>query len=489
MAGIERNLVPNPSCANDATGWVPTPSGSYARSTSVDAAMPRTTGYEGTGAADINSPRYQVVAGSKYVVSVTIKALVAQHFELVPNWYNASSGGSFISNAGVTSITLAAGQVARYVVGPITAPSGAVSGHLKFNDIVNGGVEISGLRSSPYSGDAVADGIYYDGASAGWTWDGTAGSSTSSKSGFTDAFHATDSFSKSVTADPNSKTPVDAFHVAETFTIAASGTIPDTFTATDGFLVASLSFDPGRGRVRLDAYTFAPSVTHAVVWRRRIGGRYEVIRGGVVPVIAGRFSRIVDDFEYPAGDDCEYLIEGRTDTELVMQRAVVRRAGVGDKSWIKIVANPRFNLRVNVVGWGKISRKARNGRFDVIGKMNPVITSDFFSAREVTIDVLTRTRSETDALDYALSQGVPIFLQMPSGHDLPTLYASVDNYEHDNPKKKDSGHQLFNIPLIEVDAPPPSVVGTVNSYSTVWDDNVTYDDLLLNFDTYDRLAS
>lgn len=487
---IKRNLCPNPACANNSTGWTPTPAGSYVRSTSVDAGLPRTTGLEGTVVADINSPRYLVTAGDQIVVSVSVKALGAQSsVGLICNFYDAASGGTFVSAAATVYMNLAAGEVQRYVIGPITVPAGAVSGHLKFNDIDTGGVEISGLRACVSTGDLTDDGTYYDGASAGWAWDGTAGSSTSAARVVSDTVTLTDSFSKNVTVDANTKVWADTVATTETVSINASGTVQDTFYAIDGFLVASLAFDDARGRVRLSAYTFAPEVTHAIIWRRVPGGKYTQIRGGNIPIINGQFSRIADDYEYDSGLDNEYLIEGLTDTNVVVQRAIVVRSGADDVPWLKIVAAPRFNTKIRIVDWENFKRNARSAEHRVLGRPDPVFTNDIHSSRQTTVELYAVNPAETNALDLALSRGLPAFIQMPAGNDFPSMYVSIGSYDYGNPKRKNTGRSVFSVPITEISPPASSIMSALATYQTIIDSNSTYNDLLVNYETYEMMAS
>lgn len=486
---IERNLSPNPACAINATGWVATLAGDWALSTSVDAALPRATGFEGTTSCSIDTPRFLCTAGIDYIVSVSVKALAAQAFTIYLKWYDGATGGLLVQQETAQSVSMTAGQVTRLTFGPITAPANALSGLLKFAGIDPGGAEITALRVSQSTGNATADTAYFDGATAGATWDGTSGSSTSTRRTFIESTILTDTFTKTVTAAPGSKALSDTAILSSTWSVRATGAVVDTFYMTDGFLVASLSFDEARGRVRMNAFTFAPGVTHAVVSRRLPGGRYSVIRGGDVPVVSGAFARIVDDYEYFSGQDSEYLIEGMTDTNVVIQRSTILRSGDNDRTWLKIVANPRFNLRVNLVGWGRFGRKSRSSQFVVQGRSDPVVLSDVHSSRSVSIKLLTRSLSDTDALDIALSSGIPIFLQVPYGHNMPTMYASVEDYTYGEPNAQDSGHTLFEIQLIEVSPPSGAIIGTIETYQTIFNENATYSDLLNAFDTYERMAS
>lgn len=484
--GLERNLFPNPSLANNATGWGSTPAG-YGRSTSVAVDLPRTTGLEGSVAGDANTPRAQVTAGQAYVYSVSIHADVAQVFNMLVNFYDSSSGGTFIGNSGTTvPVNLTAGQTARFILGPYTVPAGAVSSHLKFNDMDAGGCEITAVRCAPSSGNLAADGAYFDGASAGAVWDGTAGDSTSSRRRFDEIATGTDNFSFVATA--LGPVALDTSTAADAFTGVASGTVPDIGYAADGFLIAQLEYDATRGRVRISAFTFAENVPRVQVRRRSLpNGKFEDIRGGTVDAIGGLMVRPIDDYEYPAGVDAEYEILGLTDDGQVVQRSVVRRSAFDDRVWLKFVANPQYNRRVDLVGWGKISRQSRADVFEVVGAQEPVMITDVFSSRSVTVQIVTQTVEDTKALDEALSQGFPIFFQVPADLQLPTLYASVGDYDYEALTPR-SVRSRWTLPLREVLPPPASaIVGEAITYATVAAQYSSYAALLADHDAYREL--
>lgn len=483
---LERNLFPNPSLANNATGWASTPS-SYARSTSVNGALPRTTGYEGSVIADANTPRAQMTAGQAYVFSVSISAIVDQSFNMLVNFYSASSGGTFIGNSGTTvPVNLLAGQTARFVLGPYTVPAGAVSGHLKFNDMDAGGVEITAVRCSPSTGNLTRDGEYFDGATPGASWDGTAGDSTSSRRVFAEIATAVDTFG--IVATALGPVMTDTSLVADAFSGTASGNADDIAYASDGFLIAQLEYDEQRGRVRVSAFTFAENVVRVQVRRRTLPtGNWEDVRGGTVDAFGGLMVRPVDDYEYPAGVDAEYEIVGLTDDGQTVQRAVLRRSSVGDKVWLKFVANPQLNRRVDLVGWGKISRTSRSDVFDIVGAKEPVLVTDVFSSRSVTVQIVTHTVEDTKALDDALSEGFPIFFQVPAKLQLPTLYASVGDYDYEA-LTPSSLRSRWTIPLREVAAPPPSViVGSTRTYADGLAEYPTYAQSMAANATYREL--
>lgn len=255
-------------------------------------------------------------------------------------------------------------------------------------------------------------------------------------------------------------------------------------------LAVTLEYDDARGRIRVEGEDFAGTVAGArVSWRRVAGGgQWFPVRGGVVPVVSGLMARPVDDYEFPAGEDIEYLVEGLDAGGAVVESAQVTRTAVGDRVWLKIVAAPASNRPVTLAGWSPIKRQSRSATYDVGGRSDPVVVSDVHSSRIVTITLVTHTHEETDALDDALDQGQPIFLQVPKGVGLPTLYASVGDYEH-VPLSTRSVRSRWTIPLVEVAPPPPSVYGTFETWATVLDEYDTWADLLAAEATWREVAA
>jgi hypothetical protein len=192
-SGARQNRAPNPALKVNATGWSAVDNlgatlSDWVRSTSVGGSLPRTTGFEGTSAGDVLSPRASVVAGSSYYWAVSVRATGgALSANMLVNFYTALSGGSFVANSGATvPLTLASGATARFVLGPYTTPATAVAGYLKLNDL-DAGAEVTAYQvelASTYTG------TYFDGDSTGASWDGANGNSTSTVRQLTDSGHS-----------------------------------------------------------------------------------------------------------------------------------------------------------------------------------------------------------------------------------------------------------------------------------------------------------
>jgi hypothetical protein len=484
---LRQNLATNPALKNDATGWsavsnTGTVLADWGRSASVDAALPRTTGFEGTTGGDVLTPRVPVVPGQSYYWAVSVKALVDLSANMLVNFYTGTvSGSTFVANSGPTvPLNLAAGATNRFVVGPYTVPATAAAAYLKLNDL-DGGAEVTAYQVELAS----TFGAYFDGDTPGASWDSANGLSSSTIRQLSESLTVGDGFARAVSAaGPVTSEPAS---LAESWSIASSGFLAESMRMRDGFLISSLQWDEVRGRNRVSAFTFAADVVRARVSRRPVnGGAWELVRGGTVDVVAGRMVRQVDDYEFPSGVDLLYRIEGLTGASsgsVVVQSATVARRSIADAVWLKFITQPALNRKVDFMGRTDVSRDSRTSVYNVVGRSDPVVVSDVHSSRTFTIKVKTETVGATEALDHALSQGLPCYLQVPATINTPSMYAVVGSYSFEAPATK-SLRNIWTIPLTEVAAPPPSIVSPQATWQELIDKYATWQDVLDNVPTW-----
>lgn len=478
---VRRNAAPNPACSVTAAGWVG-PAG-WARATGLTD-LPRTTGFVGDTPGDVLTPRAAVTAGQSYYWSISVKAFDALSSNMLVNYYTAVSGGTFVSNSGPTvPLNLAAGESARFTIGPYTAPATAAAGYLKLNDL-DGAADVTAYMVSPDNG------VYFDGDTPGASWDGTDGLSASSWITFTDAFTMGRTYGRVATAD--GPTTSDTFTFGEAFGIGSTGVVDEDITVRESFLITSLEWDEVRGRNRIEAFTFVPTVQRARVSRRPAGGgRWVTVRGGEVPVSGGFMARRVDDYEFPSGVDLEYRIEGLASAagqaDVVVQTATVTRRSVADRPWLKFITAPSLNRQLTVVDWSEIERPSRSSVYQVIGRSDPVVVSDVHGAQRTTLTLATHDVDETDALDAALREGLPCYLQVPQSWPLPSMYVTVGDYRRDKPTHR-SRRALWTVPVTEIAAPPASVTAPSLSWADLIALYPTWDALIDDVATWREVA-
>lgn len=176
---MAKNLCPNPSCTNNVTGWL---GSSPARITGLTG-TPRTTGASvsmGTGSFSSSLGCATAVAssGQTWTAVGWVRSSVARTIRVaLVTW----QGTSFVSGGGTgaTDIALAADTWTQVrVTGTLgSATFDGVNYHLDLPTTGTAGtLSLSSCRLEMVSDPTL---VYADGDTAGWTWDGTAGNSTS----------------------------------------------------------------------------------------------------------------------------------------------------------------------------------------------------------------------------------------------------------------------------------------------------------------------
>lgn len=153
-------------------------------------------------------------------------------------------------------------------------------------------------------------------------------------------------------------------------------------------------------------------------------------------------------------------------------------------AWIKSIAHPFLNTAVEGFDTIDVTRKARNGVFDVVGRSYPVAVTDLRGSRQFDLHVVARSQSDRDRLDLVFASGDPVFLHVPPTWPIPSLYAVIDDVSDDRPVP---GTHLFTLPMIEVAAPGADVVGATGTYQTLLSNYTSYTAVLSGFATYQAI--
>ena len=135
--------------------------------------------------------------------------------------------------------------------------------------------------------------------------------------------------------------------------------------------------------------------------------------------------------------------------------------------WLKNPRRPNLNTPVTVTDFGAISRPARAGVFDVIGRTTPVAVTDVRGSRRYTLTVTTPDLAAAAELDARLTQGDPVLLHVPPEAPFPGGYYVVGDTSYDRHSKR-TKRRFFDLPLTEVAAP----AGTIYSQTATCADIV-----------------
>lgn len=234
-------------------------------------------------------------------------------------------------------------------------------------------------------------------------------------------------------------------------------------------MALGVTYDGALNRLRLAATLLGATATYAIFRRALGGGPLELLRGGAHVTVTAQ-NAALDVYEFPPGVTVDYWVHSYNAADV--QQAVFGVQFTQDVAnvWIKVVARPYLNTPVIVAGRGEVTRPARSGIFDVVGRSYPVAVSDLRGSRQYTLDLLVETPADERDLDLLVASGDPIYLQAPSTQTkIPggegTYWTIGDTTAA--PTARLSNRRIFSLPLKETAAPGPDVVGAAGTWQTV----------------------
>lgn len=252
-------------------------------------------------------------------------------------------------------------------------------------------------------------------------------------------------------------------------------------------MALTATYDPVLARVRLSGDALGAGATQVYCWRSTDNFlSSEVLRGGFgAPMSGGVFT--IDDYEFPAGVPVQYQMTSYNGA-LVQQASFTTALATFDLDvvWLKVLARPYLNQAVIVRDRGPIQRPARGALFDVVGRSFPVSVSDVRGSLRYTLQVLTHTADEYSKLDFLLASGEPVFVHSPSAweHKVPPGYYVIGDSSADRTAARQTDRRLVDLPLTQVAAPGPDVVGATLTWQTVLDTYATWADVIAAHPTW-----
>ncbi len=144
-------------------------------------------------------------------------------------------------------------------------------------------------------------------------------------------------------------------------------------------------------------------------------------------------------------------------------------AGCGDSAiWLKSIARPFLNQAVTIINRPSItiSRAARVGVFDIVGRSFPIAVSDVRSSRRWTMFVRTETAVTRDNLDLLLASGDVIFIHTPADCAVPSGYVAIGDAEQETHPLRPL-RVTHTLPCTEVAPPGPDVIGAQGTWQSV----------------------
>jgi hypothetical protein len=150
--------------------------------------------------------------------------------------------------------------------------------------------------------------------------------------------------------------------------------------------------------------------------------------------------------------------------------------------WLKSISRPFLNQRATIVGVSEITRPSRTGVFEVMGRSNPVAVSDVRGSRRWTYTLLTETAEAADNLDLLVASGDTVFVHVPADQNVPGGYVSIG--ESTELRFGSPPERVWTLPVTEVAAPGPDVVGTTATWQSIINNFGTWADVIAEFPTW-----
>lgn len=281
----------------------------------------------------------------------------------------------------------------------------------------------------------------------------------------------------------------DANNVSIDFVIWTSITVPaNTWTkitgsrvAPTGAVKAELNINQRNTPVAADDLYVDDvrfRVTGVLVERSTDQIKWKTVRGGSGVLANSSAAWTLDDYEFEPGVANYYRARGETASLTPTLSRV----------WLKSIARPFLNREVTVVDYSDVERAARGGVFDIVGRSLPISVSDVRVGRSYTLEVLTTTADEERNLDLFLASGDPVFVHVPGSSMVPGGYYTIGDTSARR-HSRTSLKRVFALPLREIAAPGPDVVGAASTYQTVLDNYATYQAVVNAHATYESILT
>ncbi|WBQ02939.1 hypothetical protein [Kribbella sp. CA-293567] len=243
------------------------------------------------------------------------------------------------------------------------------------------------------------------------------------------------------------------------------------------------TYDAALSRVRLSGTLLGATATYARFERSADAGiTWVTVRGGSTVTVASQNAR-VDDYEWTPGVLTTYRVTSYDVTDVQQAQFTTTITQDLPGVWLKVPAAPYLNRAVTVSTRTEIGRRSRGGVFDVVGRTFPVLVGDVRSGREFGLRIRTESPSDERDLDYLFASGEVLYLQAPAAMDqFPIGYYAAGDVKWTLPTERERRtfpqRRYWDVPLTEVAAPGPAVVGSTYTCASVLADYATVTALL-----------
>ncbi len=246
-------------------------------------------------------------------------------------------------------------------------------------------------------------------------------------------------------------------------------------------MALTATYDALLSRIRLAATGLNALSTYAVIDRSTNNFLSStVIRAGSRVPVAGGVAAL-DDYEFLAGIPVWYRIRSYSAADALLTTFLVGPMTQdlteldSDQVWLKVPAAPYMNRKVTVSVAGDKSRPARTALFPIVGRSKVIAVSDIRSSMSFELKIRTFSYDEESDLDFILASGNTVFFHLPIGNKCMTGgYYCAGDVSWGPPGSRARPERIFSIPLTEVVAPGPDVVGSTYTWASTKADYATW---------------
>lgn len=127
----------------------------------------------------------------------------------------------------------------------------------------------------------------------------------------------------------------------------------------------------------------------------------------------------------------------------------------GPGSWLKSLTTPAASVNLYTKTLPAWAADIAQGVIQVVGRPDPIVVSDVRQYETATVELWTRTGTETAALKGLLATPGPYLLQMPQFGEAD-VYVTVGKYQRPRPNNVGAGtYFAWSLPLQQVARPNP----------------------------------
>jgi hypothetical protein len=246
----------------------------------------------------------------------------------------------------------------------------------------------------------------------------------------------------------------------------------------------SITYDATLSRVRITGTPAAGTIDHMLIERSANGSQFVAVRGGSdVQLVSGSYA--LDDYEFAAGVLNTYRARAVSPVDVVLSTETGTITPSVAQVWLKSIARPFLNIPVTVIDYSEISRASRAVMFDVPGRSAPIRVGDVASSRGWTVDLLTRTPTEAKSVEFLVASGDVVYVQVPPDIDIPGGYVDIGSMSRPRISRTLADERRrFSLPMTNIAAPPPTIVGTTSSWAGILADFGSWTAVLAAFPTW-----